>query len=415
MSFFALAATAALHLALMAGADASQDHPLSLPEAVLIAGQTADPGVAAWQARAQALEHQGDADLALPDPTVRVGVASVPLSDLDTNREAMTQAQIGVRQMIPRGNSRALQRARRYAQAEGARANSALEARQITQAVRLAWLEVYYWEEAAALTRARREEIVQLSEVATALFASGGGNSHDVMRVDLETALLDTRMIEIERQIGTARAQLARYVGAGPAQRAVTDQLPALPELPAASRAVEALALHPSVRANDARVEAGQRDIELALQEYRPRWSVDAGYGVRDSRSDVASVGVSVEVPLFSRRRQDEGVAGARDARSAAELDRQALLLDLRRQLDASWVQYERYQDAAAAYESSVLGRARETAEAVLAAYENEQADFAELVRSELALLDIELTLVRTRTDALKAHSQILFLIGDVQ
>jgi outer membrane protein TolC len=101
--------------------------------------------------------------------------------------------------------------------------------------------------------------------------------------------------------------------------------------------------------------------------------------------------------------------------RSAEELDRQALLLDLRRQLDEDWVRFERLNQTASAYETGVLDRARETAAAVLAAYENEQADFAELVRSELALLDIELTLIRTRVDALQAQSRILFLTGDVQ
>ena len=285
----------------------------------------------------------------------------------------------------------------------------------ITRAVRVSWLEAFYWERAQTLTRARREEIRQLSEVATALFASGGGNSHDVIRVDLETALLDARLIEIDRQIGTARAQLARYVGLEHAGRDMLLNLPHLPSLPVAAAAVDALAQHPAVSTSNARITASQRDIDLALEEYRPRWSVDAGYGLRDSRSDVASVGVSVQMPLFSRRRQDESVASARDARSAEELERRALLLELRRQLDEDWIRHQHLIETADAFETDVLGRARETAEAVLAAYENEQADFAELVRSELALLDIELTLIRTQIDALQAQSRILFLTGDVQ
>lgn len=416
MSFTAFAATAAvLHLASTGLAETDNQHPLSLAEAVLIAGQTDDPAIASWEARAGAFEHAGEAATALPDPMLRVGVANLPLSDLDHNREAMTQTQIGVRQSIPRESSRDLQRARQYARADGARAMGELEQRMITRAVRVSWLEAFYWERAAELTRARREEIRQLSEVATALFASGGGNSHDVIRVDLETALLDARLIEIDRQVGTARAQLGRYIGFEHADRAILLNLPRLPGLPEASLAVDSLAQHPAVSTRNARIAASQRDIDLALEEYRPRWSVDAGYGLRDSRSDVASVGVTVQMPLFSRRRQDEGVAGARDARSAEELERQALLLDLRRQLDEDWIRFQRLNETAQAYETDVLDRARETTEAVLAAYENEQADFAELVRSELALLDIELTLIRTRVDALQAQSRILFLTGDVQ
>lgn len=409
------ALAAALQLSAAAAQPESASLPLSLAEAVLIAHQTEDPSIASLQARASALHHSGEAALALPDPMLRVGVANLPLNDLDPNREAMTQMQVGIRQVIPSRANRHLQREREMARAEGVRVLGGLEERMITRSVRLAWLETYYWERASELTQARREEIRQLSEVATALFASGRGNSHDVIRVDLETALLDARLIEIERQIGTARAQLARYVGTDAAGRDMLPRLPVLPALPDANEAVNALARHPSIISRNARIAASEREIDLALDAYNPTWSVDAGYGVRGSRSDVASIGVSVQMPIFSQRRQDESVAGARQMRSAEELDRQALLLDLRRQLDEDWVRFERLNQTAAAYETGVLERARETAAAVLAAYENEQADFAELVRSELALLDIELTLIRTRVDALQAHSRILFLTGDVQ
>ena len=113
--------------------------PLSLAEALLIAESREEPGVQAWRVRAEALETRGEAESALPDPSVRIGVASVPLSDFDLEREAMTQAQGSVRQMFPRGETRRLQRARREAEAEGARAGMALQVREIRRMVRQGW------------------------------------------------------------------------------------------------------------------------------------------------------------------------------------------------------------------------------------------------------------------------------------
>ena len=48
-----------------------------------------------------------------------------------------------------------------------------------------------------------------------------------------------------------------------------------------------------------------------------------------------------------------------------------------------------------------------------MAAYGNNLADFAELVRAELAVLDTELTLSRLRVDRLQAQANLLFLSGD--
>jgi outer membrane protein TolC len=155
--------------------------------------------------------------------------------------------------------------------------------------------------------------------------------------------------------------------------------------------------------------------IDLALQEYRPAWGVEAGYGLRGSRSDIASIGVSVQMPLFSRDRQDETVAAARDLRRAAELERAATLMDMAQRLERELAQLNRLGESARLYEETVLPRARETAESVLLAYQNESADFAELVRSELAHLDADLALLRIEVDMLLAQSRILYLTGDVQ
>lgn len=408
---------AALAISLVAlSQDATEQPPLSLAEAVLTAEQADDASVQVWQARAQALEHRGESENALPDPMVRVGLANVPLSDFDLNREAMTQAQIGVRQMFPRGETRELNRLRRQAQATGAREGAELEQARIRVSVREAWLETYYWQQADALTRQSQMSIRQLGEIATASFATGRRNSHDVIRIELETSILDTRLIQIERQRELAQANLERFVASDVARRPLTPQLPILPATPPDIQSAQSrLVSHPMVRMLDAQVTARGREVDLALQQYRPGWAVEAGYGLRDSRSDAASVAVTVEVPLFSRRRQDEGVAAARQEEAADRLNRQATLLDLNRQLEREFSRYLRLSEERVLFEGDVLERARETARAVLIAYENEQADFAELVRAELALLDAELAFVRLNIDALQSQARILYLVGDVQ
>ena len=134
MSMPAIAAfAAALQLSAAIAQPVSEPSPLSLAEAVLIAGQAEDPAIGSLRSRAGALERAGEAAMALPDPTLRVGLANLPLSNLDPNREAMTQMQVGVRQVIPSIASRHLQRERQRAQAQGVLALGGLEQRLITR------------------------------------------------------------------------------------------------------------------------------------------------------------------------------------------------------------------------------------------------------------------------------------------
>jgi cobalt-zinc-cadmium efflux system outer membrane protein len=397
----------------VAGLAQAEDYPLSLPEAVLLAGQAEEPSVEAWRARAEALDSQGIADAALPDPMLRVGLANIRLSDFDRNREAMTQAQVSIRQMFPRGDTQRLSREIREWEARSARAAMALETRRIRLNVREAWLELYYWDRAASVIRERQSSVSQLGEVALAGFSSGTSNSHDVIRIDLELQMLATRLVEIERNREVARADLSRYLGVEAAARPLTPQWPILPAPDTLDAMRAALVRHPAVAIIDARIAARDRGVELAQQRYRPGYALEAGYGLRDSRSDLASIGVSVEMPLFNHSGQDASVAAARSLREAEVLSRDAALLDMSRELDSSNAGWRQQTENASLYEADVLPRARETEEAVLLAYGNERADFAELVRAELAVLDTELALYRTRIDALKARARIMFLAGD--
>jgi len=67
------------------------------------------------------------------------------------------------------------------------------------------------------------------------------------------------------------------------------------------------------------RIAAAQSAVDLAEQRRRPGWMLDVSYGFRsgeemdgESRADMLSAMVSVDLPLFRGNRQDREVAAAR-------------------------------------------------------------------------------------------------------
>lgn len=389
--------------------------PLGLAEAVHIAQSQDDPSSAQFGAMAESQRHRAAAAAVLPDPTLGAAITGLPLATLDPEGEPMTQLRLSVRQMFPRGDTLRLSSQERLAQAAADEARRDLAEREIVRDVRLAWLEAHYWDRAEHLTRLRIDTVAELTGVALSAYSAGQQNGHDVIRSELESLVLENRLREIARHRETALAELERYVGPGAARRPIAPQSPRLPHIAEVDRLESGLTRHPAVAVADAAIREREVRVDLALQEYRPAWGVEAGYGLRGGRSDVASIGVSVEMPLFERRRQDEGVAAARDEVAAGELARQALLLDMRRSLVIEVSRLDRLTEQEVHQRDAVLPAARDTREAVLEAYQNDVADFPELVRAELALLDAELALQRLETDRNAATARILFLAGDVQ
>ncbi len=387
--------------------------PLGLGESVTIAVQANDPSVMLFEERALALEERAIADSQLPDPTVMARMQNVPLSSFDINREGMTQLSVGIRQAFPKGKSRALTRAKRQSEAMGERMRKQLALRQIALQTRNAWLEMYYWQGARQITEQSQAQIIDLGGVAEMQFASGRGGAQNVLRIDLEASLLGARLVEIDRKMDVARTDMIRLIGIANAARPLPDAFPHLPLFAAAQDMQSGLVQHPSVKIFDARLAARDRDIDIAGEQYKPGFAVEGAYGARDRRSDFGSIGVSVSMPLFTANRQDRSLNAAKRLKSSTRLGRDAQLLELNRELGRSYAQWVRLGERITLYETDVLSRAQDTAEAALNGYENETADFAELVRAELMVLGTELTMLRLQIDREKAHAALLYLDGD--
>lgn len=387
--------------------------PLTLPEAVTIALGANDPSVALFEQEALALEDRAIADSQLPDPTVRAQIANFPFSSFDYNREAMTQLKFGISQKLPKGQTLSLTRDKRNAQAQAARARKKLRERQIVLDARQAWLELYYWREARELTVESQQKVGELGGVAEAVYASGRSSLQDVLRVELETSALGTKLIDIDRNQDIARANLERLLGRFEASREIASKFPILPNVLAEGQIRDALSTHPSIKIFEANIETKSRDVDIASEQYKPGFTFDAQYGLRDSRSDFGSVGVSVSLPLFSKKNKDYALSAEKRLRASQTLRRDTQVLELERSLRREWAQYTRLGERIALYEKDVLIRARETRDAAMIAYGNKLADFSELVRAELAVLDIELTLARLRIDRVQAQANLLYLNGE--
>ena len=80
-------------------ADADPRTPLTIAEAEDLALHD-EPGLEELRANANELEEQSVAVGQLPDPTLRVGLATYPISGGSFSTEGMTQAQLGIRQAV---------------------------------------------------------------------------------------------------------------------------------------------------------------------------------------------------------------------------------------------------------------------------------------------------------------------------
>ncbi|MDH3619286.1 MAG: TolC family protein [Gammaproteobacteria bacterium] len=394
---------------------AQQRVPLTIAEAEDIA-RAGEPGQRALVAQAAARQEQAVAAGKLPDPVLRVGLANYPISGGSFSTEGMTQAQLGLRQSFPRARAQGTEQF--LAQAEAFSRGADARGRDVLAAVRIAWLETYYSQQAWMLVSESRPFFADLVTITRSMYAVGRKTQHDVLRAELELSRLDDRLIESERARSEAQASLSRWLGQN-AYRPVAMKLPDWGKPPSLEDLRLRLDTHPSIASARAGVSAQQAAVEIAEENKKPGWALDVGYGYREGflpdgspRSDFVSLSVSVDLPFFSKNRQDRKLAAALGERRAARESQAELAARLSSELDAEYARWTDLTRRLALYETRILEQSKGQAQAALLAYQSDTGDFSDVMRGYIDDLNTRLEHIRLQVQRAQSYAALTNLGG---
>ena len=377
-----------------------------------------DPGVQSVEASKSALEEMSVAAEQLPDPLLKMGLVSLPTDTFNLGQEAMTQVQVGVVQKFPRGKSRSLRSAQTHLKSEGLDEVARDKQLQIKLAVREQFLEVLKQQE---LARINAEAIAAFSDVADITkeyYATGRVHQQDVLQASVELAKVEDRATRIAQDEEQARTRLATWIGDA-AYRDLDTVWPQFDPLPASSMIDDSLLNHPRILALQKNISAAETGVELARQRYKPEFAVDLTYGGRggtnpdgSSRTDLLTLMVVMDVPLFTGNRQDRVVAAQVAESSAVTYMRDDVLRRMRSEVEYHVATYEKQRERIDLFENTLLPQAEFSSEASLEAYQSAIEDLTTLLRTRITEFDLQLEHARLQAEVLKTQARLKYLEG---
>lgn len=381
-----------------------------------------NPGLAEMRARYEALAEVVPQQGGLPDPVVSIAAANFPWDEFDRNQEPMTQLQLGVSQRFPFPGKRGLAEAAAGFEAEAALHSVAEMQLRLGQNVAVTWWELYYLDRSLE-TVARNEALLrQFVEVALTKYEVGSGLQQDVLLAQLELSKLLDQAIRVESMREGRAIRLNLLMGETP------DSPVRLPEgkheemRPLADRETlyaRAMAGRPLLDSQRAAIRASESRLEMAHKDYYPDFTLGVRYGNRDeddfgqSRQDFLSVMLSVDVPLYSGRKQDRQV-NQRERELARS--RYALQDEHNRMLSAiatAATDYRRASKQLELFATGIIPQARQTVESMLAGYQVDEVDFLNLVRAQVTLLNYELQYWQSFTEANQSVARLVAAVGE--
>ena len=325
--------------------------PLTYEQALRLAAANA-PSLKARAAATAGARSSAVAADRLPDPTLDLGLQNFPVSGPNAGsftRDDFTMATIGLSQAFPNLAKRHARAARAAADIGVAEAGELVEGRNVRLETALAWVDLYYGER-----RLRQLDLLDAS-------------LDDLQKIDVDPIRL----------------------------RAGIEALPAL-------------------RAQDARIAVAEADVRLARADKRPDWKVGVTYGRRDSMyGDMASVGVSIDLPLFAGKRQNPRIAASESLVQGGRFDREAIRRELVAQLDADLADHAMHLSRLRNARETLVPLARHRAELDRDSYGAGKLDLGAALLTTLGLAEAEVEALNREADVARDAVRITITYGE--
>jgi hypothetical protein len=126
----------------------------------------------------------------------------------------------------------------------------------------------------------------------------------------------------------------------------------------------------------------------------------------------MVSVAVTMDLPFFSKNRQDRTLAAALRDRSASKYEKSELQRRLASELDAEYARWQDLTRRVALFESLILELSASQAQAALLAYQSEAGDFADVMRGYIDDLNTRLDHVRLQVERGQSYAVLANLGG---
>jgi len=436
--------TSFLTLFIVSNSYAAQQ-PLTFKKAIKIA-QRNDPWLEGSRHKEQSLMRLSYAANTEQDPKISLGFANLPTNGFNFSQERMTQFKVGISQMFARGDSLKIKNEQFQLQSQQQPFQRQDRVNKMAVTVGSLWLDLYRVQQSIVLIEKNRSLFEQLSEVAEASYGSGLGKTRqqDIVRAQLELTRLEDKLNQLQQQDDSYQAMLAqwlttysvnsKYNHTDKVLSIITFPLKVSHEKPEielinhasvyskqrllAEKLAALLSLHPAIKNIDKKIAATKTNIKLAEQQYHPQWGINASYGYRaddelgNSRADLFSVGVILDVPLFTENRQDNAVKSAISKTEAVKTEKLLLLRKLMSAFTRNKGKLIRLTEREVLYQDKLLPQIHDQAEASLTAYTNDDGDFAEVVRSRIAELNAEIDFLGINVQKQKIILEINYLFA---
>ena len=390
-----------------------------------------DPNLKGNDYREEAIRHEEQAAGYWSNPQLSASLQNLPTDGFSLDQEPMTQFKVGVKQQLPRGDVNHLTQQRLAVMARKVVTESEARKAWVKKEVSALWLDWYYASQRLQLLDKEKHLLNQLLDVTESRYAQalGGAQQGDVLQVRLAILTLADKQTQAIQALHEAKAALSQWLGApltGVVAPERFEQHSLLTEyqldtstflqLIGESEPFTLLQQHPEAQLLQLQTQVEQKQLAIAREQTKSQWSVEASYGYRQdaqngaSRADFVSLGVQVDLPFFTKPKQEASISSAASKVNALKTDFRLKVNALAAQADVLKARYASLSERKSLYQNGLVEEVAELAQTLLTSYTTDTANFSEVINANIRQIQVEDELLRIQMSEAKTLSSLLYL-----
>ena len=285
---------------------------------------------------------------------------------------------------------------------------------------RTAYYEFAYLGRANQIAQANLDLLRHFEQVVQARYRTAAGTHPDIIRAQIELAMIEDEMITLRRKKKPAAAMVNAVLNRAAELDLPWPQQSPMPAEPVDETQVIAAMLdnNPELSAMSFEIAAARHRVELAHKRYRPdvtlglEWmQMDKASMAGGHRRDAYLATVSINLPLWTSR-YNAGVTEARAMALSTLQNKTQLESDLAAQAVELMFVIEDTRRKATLYQAVLIPKTKEMLDVSEQAYRAGGIDFLNLIDAQRKLLEFELAYERTRADHLTGLAGLEALVG---
>ena len=378
-------------------------------------------------AQSKAMREIGIANSTLKDPKLKFGVGSLPVDSFAFDQASMTNVSIGIAQEFGRGSTHSLQKKKLYQQADSTEFQIKARELDVINNMTKLWLELGYQQKTHQILVENKKLMKEMARYIKTDYSLGQSEAHDLLNAEIQIIKLDEKLQVNEQMQQRIFSQLSEWLGAKwLSQQTSLSAMPSLTwdKLDEYLSQVQGeefyrlLMTHPMIEIAQSQIDTNRTQVSIAEEAYTPKFSVEMKYGFRQgnendgqSASDLVSAFLTMDLPLFTNKRQDKSYASAQYQVVEAKSNKAVILSQMNAQVNTLLVDRYNLEQRLKRYNNSLLPQMKSKTKAVERGYQNNTTQFEEVINSLTDELAIEIEKWRLVTDLNKTNSNLAYLL----